>query len=70
MVRVRQFGRGVAFAIAAFYPAISAAQTQIDDEARSVTAGCHDAIKSAGQLQSFDAGLCLGIIKARHLESF
>jgi hypothetical protein len=42
------------------------AQTQIDDEARSVIAGCHDAIKGAGPPQSFDAGMCLGIIKGLH----
>jgi Rap1a immunity proteins len=29
-------------------------------------AGCHDAIRSAGQPQSFDAVMCLGIIKGLH----
>jgi hypothetical protein len=63
MARSRTFCCGVVFAIATSSPAISPAQTQVDDEARSVTAGCHEAIRSAGQ-QSFDAGMCLGIIKA------
>jgi hypothetical protein len=39
---------------------------EIDDEARSVIAGCRDAIKNAGQSQTFDAGMCLGIIKGLH----
>jgi Rap1a immunity proteins len=56
---------GVVFAIATFYPAVSPAQTQIDAEARLVTAGCHEAIRNACQ-QSFDAGMCLGIIKGLH----
>ena len=55
----------VVFAIATFYPAVSPAQTQIDAEARLVTAGCHEAIRNAGQ-QSFDAGMCLGVIKGLH----
>ena len=29
-------------------------------------AGCHDAIKSADKPQTFDAGMCLGIIKGLH----
>jgi hypothetical protein len=42
------------------------AQTPIDDEARSVIAGCHDAIKSSGKSKTFDAGMCLGILKGLH----
>jgi hypothetical protein len=61
MARGRTVFCGLVFAIATNY--FSPAQTQIDDEARSVTAGCHEAIRNAGQ-QSFDAGMCLGIIKA------
>jgi len=42
------------------------AQDQIDDEARSVTAGCHEALKQMGQPENFDAGICLGILKGLH----
>lgn len=42
------------------------AQNQIDDEARSVTAGCHEALKQTGQSQTFGAGMCLGILKGLH----
>jgi hypothetical protein len=42
------------------------AQDQIDDEARSVTAGCHEALKQMGQPENFDAGMCLGILKGLH----
>jgi hypothetical protein len=52
-------------AIVSLYAAAAPGQTQIDDEARSVTAGCHDLIKQ-GQSPSFDAGMCLGIIKGLH----
>jgi hypothetical protein len=38
----------------------------IDDEARSVTAGCHEALKQMGQPENFDAGMCLGILKGLH----
>lgn len=31
-----------------------------------MTAGCHDAIRNARQPDSFDAGMCLGIIKGLH----
>lgn len=31
-----------------------------------MTAGCHDAIRNKGQPQTFDAGMCLGIIKGLH----
>jgi hypothetical protein len=31
-----------------------------------VTAGCHDAIRNGAQSQTFDAGMCLGIIKGLH----
>jgi hypothetical protein len=66
MGRGRRFCCSVVFAVATVCPAASTAQTQIDDEARSVTAGCHDAIKDAGRPQSFAAGMCLGIIKGLH----
>jgi hypothetical protein len=66
MARGRTVCCGVVIAILTLYPAAMPAQTQIDDEARSVIAGCHDAIKGAGQPQSFDAGMCLGIIKGLH----
>ena len=42
------------------------AQNEIDDEARSVTAGCHEALKRTGQSLSFGAGICLGILKGLH----
>jgi hypothetical protein len=48
------------------FPAFTFAQNQIDDEARSVTAGCHEALKRTGQLQTFGAGMCLGILKGLH----
>ena len=31
-----------------------------------MTAGCHEALKRTGQLQTFDAGMCLGILKGLH----
>jgi hypothetical protein len=52
--------------ISASFPAPTFAQTRIDDEAQSVTAGCHEALKRTGQLQTFDAGMCLGILKGLH----
>jgi hypothetical protein len=50
-------------------PASTFAQDQIDDEAQSATAGCHEALKRAGQLQTFGAGMCLGILKGLHFLS-
>ena len=38
------------------FPASTFAQNKIDDEARSVTAGCHEALKRTGQLQTFEVG--------------
>src|ERR1700712_3698459 len=53
--------------ISTWFPASTLfAQDQIDEEARSVTAGCHEALKRTGQSQSFDAGMCLGILKGLH----
>ena len=52
--------------IAASFPTSTSAQNPIDDEARAVTAGCHEALKRTGQLQTFDAGMCLGILKGLH----
>jgi Rap1a immunity proteins len=46
--------------------AFSPVQTQFDEEAQPMTHGCHDALKNAGQPPSFDAGMCLGIIKGLH----
>ena len=57
---------GFVIAIAMLCPAASPAQTPIDDAARLVTAGCPEAIRNAGQPQSFDAGMCLGIIEGLH----
>jgi hypothetical protein len=59
---------GVVFAISTLWPATrpTPARTQMDDDARSVIAGCHDATKNGGQPQTFDAGMCLGIIKGLH----
>jgi hypothetical protein len=51
------------------FPASTFAQNQIDDEAQSATAGCHEALKRTGQLQTFDAGMCLGILKGLHFLS-
>jgi hypothetical protein len=45
------------------FPSSTFAQDQVDDEARSVTAGCHEALKQMGQPENFDAGMCLGILK-------
>jgi hypothetical protein len=56
----------IIFAMATVCPAVSPAQTKIDDDARSVIAGCHDAIKGADKAQTFDTGMCLGIIKGLH----
>ncbi len=52
--------------VAMSFPACTFAQDQIDEDARSVTAGCHDALKRTGKLQTFDAGICLGILKGLH----
>ena len=52
--------------VATSFPACTFAQDQIDEDARSVTAGCHDALKRTGKLQTFDAGICLGILKGLH----
>ena len=52
--------------IAASFPTSTSAQNPIDDEARAVTAGCHEALKRTGELQTFDAGMCLGILKGLH----
>jgi hypothetical protein len=54
------------FAIWISFPASAMAQSPIDDEAQSVTAGCYEALKRTGQLQTFDAGICLGILKGLH----
>jgi len=64
MARVWTDCCGVVLVITILCPAASLAQTPIDDAA--VTAGCREAIKNAGQPQSFDAGMCLGIIKGLH----
>jgi len=49
-----------------FVPVAAFAQNPVDDEARTVTAGCHQALKRATQLQNFDAGMCLGVLKGLH----
>jgi hypothetical protein len=51
--------------IAIAFPTVTFAQSQIDEEARAVTAGCHEALKRT-ELQTFDAGICLGILKGLH----
>jgi len=48
------------------FPASTFAQHQIDNEARSVTARCNEALKQRGQLRTFGAGICLGILKGLH----
>ena len=53
-------------AISTLFPASTFAQNQIDAEAQSVTAGCPEALRSRGQLLTFDAGVCLGILKGLH----
>jgi hypothetical protein len=52
--------------IAASFPTFTSAQYSIDDEARSATAGCHEALKQTGQPPTFEAGMCLGILKGLH----
>jgi hypothetical protein len=52
--------------IATAFPTSTFAQSQIDEEARGVTAGCHEALKRTAELQTFDAGICLGILKGLH----
>jgi hypothetical protein len=52
--------------VAATSPTSTFAQNSIDDEARSATAGCHEALKRSRQPQTFDAGMCLGILKGLH----
>jgi hypothetical protein len=66
MTRLRTiFFCGVTASLA-FYAATTPAHTQIDDESRSVTLGCHDAIRQGQQSKTFDAGMCLGILKGLH----
>jgi hypothetical protein len=55
--------------VSASFPASTFAQNQIDDDAQSVTAGCHEALKRTGQLRTFDADMCLGILKGLHFLS-
>ena len=31
-----------------------------------MTAGCHEALKRTDQLQTFDASMCLGVLKGLH----
>jgi hypothetical protein len=52
--------------ISSLFPTSTFAQKQIDDEARSVTADFHGVLKRTGQLQTFGAGMCLGILKGLH----
>ena len=54
------------FVISTWSPGSACAQSGIDDQAQSVTTGCHEALKRMGQLQTFDAGMCLGILKGLH----
>jgi hypothetical protein len=49
MARGRTFYCGVIVAIATLYPAVTPAQNEMDDEARPMIAGCHDAIRNAGE---------------------
>jgi hypothetical protein len=56
----------ILIAVSTSFPASTFAQNKIDDEARSVTAGCHEALKRTGQLQTFEVGMCLGILKGLH----
>ena len=57
---------GILIVVSTSFPASTFAQNKIDDEARSVTAGCHEALKRTGQLQTFEVGMCLGILKGLH----
>jgi hypothetical protein len=57
---------GIFILVATSFPAGTFAQDQIDDDARSVTARCHEALKRTGELQTFDAGICLGVLKGLH----
>jgi Ssp1 endopeptidase immunity protein Rap1a len=52
--------------ISTWFAASAFAQSDIDEEAQSVTTGCHEALKRTGELQTFDAGICLGILKGLH----
>ena len=42
------------------------ANDRVDDEARTVTAGCPEALKLTDKLETFETGLCLGILKGLH----
>jgi hypothetical protein len=39
------------------------AHDKVDDDARSATAGCAEALKSIERVDSFEGGVCLGILK-------
>jgi hypothetical protein len=47
-------------------PASTFAYDRVDDEARTVTAGCPEVLKRTGQLETFETGMCLGILKGLH----
>jgi hypothetical protein len=51
--------------IAAAFPSSAFAQNSIDDEARSQPPAAMR-LKRTGQPQTFDAGMCLGILKGLH----
>jgi hypothetical protein len=50
------------FIVISNFPAITFAQTNLDARAQSVTASCKDALKRTDRSQTFDEGLCLGIL--------
>jgi hypothetical protein len=55
----------LSIAISTLLPACALAQDQVDEQARSATANCHEALQP-GQPQTFEAGLCMGILKGLH----
>jgi hypothetical protein len=50
----------------AVVPGSTFAQDPVDDAARTVTAGCPEALKRTGQVATFETGMCLGILKGLH----
>jgi hypothetical protein len=55
-----------AIIISAVVPGSTFAYDQVDDEARAVTAGCPEVLKRTDQLETFETGMCLGILKGLH----
>jgi Rap1a immunity proteins len=55
-----------AIIFSAAVPGSTFSQDPVDDAARTVTAGCPEALKRTGPVATFETGMCLGILKGLH----